>query len=130
MPENSIHKRVKILMVAVILLLAYFLPRIGTGRMQEKKSARENQEETLEKEQQGADGTAAEGDAQKEAKDVKDAQKNEEGGTEKEQQPGGGKLVVLDPGHGGEQERSFFICFLIIAEICLVFYQSWQFTCL
>lgn len=92
MSENRVHKIVKILMVAVILLLAYFLPGICARRMGGERSTRGNQEEALEKGEQKGTGTIAEDEMRIEGK---------------EQQPGGGTLIVLDPGHGGEQERSF-----------------------
>lgn len=101
-------KNIQYLMLAVLLGAAFFLPAHGAVT-QRKGSGEVPVQNTIQRE----------------------APEEKEGGAgAKEEKTAAKGTIVLDAGHGGEQERSFFICFLIIAEICLVFYQSWQFTCL
>lgn len=103
MSENRVHKIVKILMVAVILLLAYFLPGICARRMGGEESVRGNREKILEKGEQKDTGTITEGETgiQGTGGQENDPQRKNPGGEGKGQQPGGGALIVLDPGHGG-----------------------------
>lgn len=86
MSENSVHKIIKILMVVILLLLAYFLPGICVKMM-------------------GREGETQEQRSGNESGDVS----GQESPTENETSSGQRKFatgqrgtIVLDPGHGGE----------------------------
>lgn len=88
MPEDRIHKMIRLLMVAILLLLAYFLPEICIKRMEKQGNISEK-------------NTVEETAAEESGKTEVESESTRESG-ENQPKAGEGAVIVLDPGHGGE----------------------------
>lgn len=98
MSENRVHKIIKILMVVILLLLAYFLPGICVkmmgreGETQEQRSGNESGDVS------GQESAGENGDVSGQESPTE----NETSSGQRKFATGQRGTIVLDPGHGGE----------------------------
>ena len=101
MMENRVHNRMKILMAVMLLLLAYFLPGIWAKKTGEQQTP-DDQKKVFEKQlaKEGAEEDAAENIGKNGKQDMGEQLQDTE--QEKKQPSTDRGVIVLDPGHGGE----------------------------
>lgn len=108
MMENRVHNRIKILMAVMLLLLAYFLPGICAKKTGEQRISDE-QRKTADEQKKVSEKQLEKKGTEKKAEEYTGENGMQDRGeqlqdSEQEEKPlsGGGAVIVVDPGHGGE----------------------------